>query len=217
MGGALFDNRPGMTQSIICQRAFEFAVRIVKLCENMSTRRMGAHHIAKQLIRCGTSIGANAEEAQEGQSKADYVAKMCVSSKEARESGYWLRLAVAVSSVNREEVAWGTTGGTGTQVHDPSSYSHRTIIPAPRTRQLGSPFRLAPVVGYFDSTRNPRRTQARPRPIPAKPPRLERSTAAPRTGRSGRSDRGQAEESLQVKRSQLPKESKLVAKSVASR
>jgi four helix bundle protein len=95
-----------MTQSIICQRAFEFAVRIVKLCENMSTRGMGAHHIAKQLIRCGTSIGANAEEAQEGQSKADYVAKMCVSSKEARESGYWLRLAVAASSVNREEVAW---------------------------------------------------------------------------------------------------------------
>jgi hypothetical protein len=79
-GGALFDDRPGMTQSIICQRAFEFAVRIVKLCENMSRHGMAAHHIAKQLIRCGTSIGANAEEAQEGQSKADYVAKMCVSS-----------------------------------------------------------------------------------------------------------------------------------------
>jgi hypothetical protein len=38
IGGALFEDRPGMTQSIICQRAFEFAVRIAKLCENMSTR-----------------------------------------------------------------------------------------------------------------------------------------------------------------------------------
>jgi four helix bundle protein len=104
--GALFEIRAGMTQSIICQRAFEFAVRIVKLCESITTRGLGAHHVAKQLIRCGTSIGANAEEAQEGQSKADYIAKMCVSSKEARESRYWLRLAVAVNSVSREKVAW---------------------------------------------------------------------------------------------------------------
>ena len=77
-----------MPQSIICGRAFEFAVRIVKLCERVTMRGMGAQHVARQLIRCGTSIGANAEEAQEGQSKADYIAKMCVSSKEARETGY---------------------------------------------------------------------------------------------------------------------------------
>jgi four helix bundle protein len=95
-----------MTQSIICGRAFEFAVRIVKVCEKMAAHGFGARHIAKQLIRCGTSIGANAEEAQEGQSKADYVAKMCISSKEARETGYWLRLAIAVSCVKRGEVEW---------------------------------------------------------------------------------------------------------------
>jgi four helix bundle protein len=95
-----------MTQSIICERAFAFAVRIVKLCERMDARGFGARHIAKQLIRCGTSIGANAEEAQEGQSKADYIAKMCVSSKEGRETGYWLRLATAVCAVKREEVDW---------------------------------------------------------------------------------------------------------------
>ena len=95
-----------MTQSIICIRAFGFAVRIVKLCERMAARGFGARHIAHQLIRCGTSIAANAEEAQEGQSKADYIAKMCVSSKEARETGYWLRFAVAVSCVNSGEAEW---------------------------------------------------------------------------------------------------------------
>ena len=95
-----------MTHSIICDRAFEFAVRIVKLCEIVASRGFGARHIAHQLIRCGTSVGANAEEAQEGQSKADYVAKMSVSCKESRESSWWLRLAIATSVVTREEVAW---------------------------------------------------------------------------------------------------------------
>lgn len=95
-----------MTQSIICNRAFEFAVRTVKLCERMAAGGFGARHVAHQLIRCSTSIGANAEEAQEGQSKADYIAKMCVSSKEARETAFWLRLAIAISSVKCSEVEW---------------------------------------------------------------------------------------------------------------
>jgi four helix bundle protein len=95
-----------MAESIICSRAFRFAVRIVKLCERMAESGFGARHIARQLIRCGTSIGANAEEAQEAQSKPDYIAKMSVSSKEARETGYWLRLAIAVSCVKPGEVDW---------------------------------------------------------------------------------------------------------------
>jgi four helix bundle protein len=95
-----------VTHSIICDRAFEFAVRMVKLCDGISTRGYGARHIAHQLIRCGTSVGANAEEAQEGQSKADYIAKMCVSSKEARESAWWLRLAISTSVVTPTEVEW---------------------------------------------------------------------------------------------------------------
>lgn len=95
-----------MTDSIICERAFEFACRIVTLCEGMSKRGFGAYHIAKQLIRCGTSIGANAEEAQEGQTKADYIAKMSISSKESRETRWWLRLALATSAARSEEVSW---------------------------------------------------------------------------------------------------------------
>ena len=95
-----------MTESLICRRAFEFAVRTVKLCERIAAGGFGSRHIAHQLIRCATSIGANAEEAQEGQSKADYISKMCVSSKEAREAAYWLRLGIAVSCIRCDEGEW---------------------------------------------------------------------------------------------------------------
>ena len=95
-----------MSDSRICQRAFEFATRVVKLCEHLSTCGFGAHHISKQLIRCGTSIGANAEEAQEGQSKADYIAKMCISAKESREAGWWLRLAIATGTAKADDLKW---------------------------------------------------------------------------------------------------------------
>jgi four helix bundle protein len=95
-----------MPPCIICDRAFHFAVRIVKLCDSMATRGFAARHIALQLIRCGTSIGANAEEAQEGQTKPDFIAKMSVSRKEARETVWWLRLAVETGIAKPEEVSW---------------------------------------------------------------------------------------------------------------
>jgi len=95
-----------MSESIICQRAFEFARRILKLAESLWNRGPAARHIASQLMRCGTSIGANAEESQEAQTKPDFVAKLSVSRKEARESCHWLRLAVASNVANEEEVAW---------------------------------------------------------------------------------------------------------------
>jgi four helix bundle protein len=57
-------------------------------------------------MRCGTSVGSNAEEAQEGQSKADFIAKMSISSKEARETRWWLRVAVKTKKVKAEEIAW---------------------------------------------------------------------------------------------------------------
>ena len=127
--GRAFVERLRMTQSIICHRAFEFAVRTVKLCETIATRGFGARHIAHQLIRCGTSIAANAEEAQEGQSKADYIAKMCVSSKEAREAAYWLRLGIAVSSLKGGEVEWELKEANELRVYDQGSNSHSEILP----------------------------------------------------------------------------------------
>jgi len=57
-------------------------------------------------MRCGTSVGANAEEAQEGQSKADFIAKLSISSKEAREVQWWLRVAVRTKKARPDEVDW---------------------------------------------------------------------------------------------------------------
>lgn len=55
---------------------------------------------------CGTSIGANAEEAQDAQTKPDFIAKMAISRKESRETLYWLRLAVRAEVVAVGEIAW---------------------------------------------------------------------------------------------------------------
>jgi four helix bundle protein len=57
-------------------------------------------------MRAGTSIGSNAEEAQEAQSKADFIAKLSVSRKEARETTFWLRLAVKNELVSADEIKW---------------------------------------------------------------------------------------------------------------
>jgi four helix bundle protein len=95
-----------MSESIICARSFEFGARILALCEKIWSRGVSGRHIASQLMRSGTSIGANAEEAQDGQSKKDFIAKMCVSRKETRETVFWLRLAVRAKVVSANEVAW---------------------------------------------------------------------------------------------------------------
>jgi four helix bundle protein len=57
-------------------------------------------------MKCGTSIGSNAEEAQEGQTKPDYIAKLSVSRKESRETRYWLRLALRIQVVTADEIKW---------------------------------------------------------------------------------------------------------------
>jgi four helix bundle protein len=90
--------------SIICERAFDFAVRIIRVCERLCERGIIGRHLASQLLRAGTSIGANAEEAQEGQTKPDFIAKMAVSRKESRETGYWLRLSVAAGFLKDGQV-----------------------------------------------------------------------------------------------------------------
>jgi four helix bundle protein len=91
---------------MICERAFEFGVRVLNLCAALWDQGPKARRVASELIRCGTSIGANAEEAQEGQSKPDYIAKMSVSRKESRETLYWLRLGLRANVVTKEQVAW---------------------------------------------------------------------------------------------------------------
>ncbi len=72
-------------------KSFAFAVRIVKAYKFLIEEKK-EFVLSKQFLRCGTSIGANAEEAVGGQSKADFISKLGIAYKEARETKYWIRL-----------------------------------------------------------------------------------------------------------------------------
>ncbi|ARS36925.1 four helix bundle protein [Pontibacter actiniarum] len=80
-----------MAESIIATRSYSFALRIIKLYKHL-TQEQREFILAKQVLRSGTSIGANVEEALGGQSKADFRHKLSMALKEARETSYWLRL-----------------------------------------------------------------------------------------------------------------------------
>ena len=80
-----------MGESITADKSFDFAVRIVNLYKYLTTEKK-EYVLSKQLLRSGTSIGANVSEAQRGQSKPDFLSKMSIALKEANESYYWLRL-----------------------------------------------------------------------------------------------------------------------------
>ena len=75
----------------ILNKSYAFAIRIVK-CYQYLNKEFKCYDLARQLLKSGTSIGANSEEAQGGQSKKDFIAKMQIAYKEARETHYWLRL-----------------------------------------------------------------------------------------------------------------------------
>ena len=79
------------SKHICAEKSFEFSVRIVNLYKYLTTEYK-EYVMSKQLLRCGTSIGANVAEAQRGQSKADFISKMSIALKEANETYYWLRL-----------------------------------------------------------------------------------------------------------------------------
>jgi len=79
-----------MGQSIIQQKAFAFSLDVIRLYRDLQSQH--EYVISKQLLRSATSIGANVEEASAGQSRNDFLAKMSIASKEARETKYWLRL-----------------------------------------------------------------------------------------------------------------------------
>jgi four helix bundle protein len=80
----------------LCERSFLFALSIVRLCQRLEqTRSTATWVLSKQLLRSATSVGANIEEAQGGQSRADFVSKYSIARKEIRETNYWLRLLLA--------------------------------------------------------------------------------------------------------------------------
>lgn len=80
-----------MTANQIEDKSFDFAVRIVNLYKFLQETQK-EYVLSKQLLRSGTSIGANVAEAQHAQSRADFLAKMKIASKEANETQYWIKL-----------------------------------------------------------------------------------------------------------------------------
>jgi four helix bundle protein len=84
------------------EKSFAFAVRIVKLCKYLQSTQ-NEFVLTKQLLRAGTSIGANVAEAQQAQSRADFVSKLNIALKECVETEYWLRLLHATEYLTDKE------------------------------------------------------------------------------------------------------------------
>jgi len=78
------------TENKILELSFDFSLKIIELYKQLINEKEFV--ISKQLLRCATSIGANVEEATAAQSRKDFISKMAIASKEARETRYWLRL-----------------------------------------------------------------------------------------------------------------------------
>jgi len=80
-----------MKESVLREKSYQFALRIVKLYQFIVSEKK-EFVLSKQILRSGTSIGANVEEASQAQSKLDFVHKLAIAQKEAFETDYWLRL-----------------------------------------------------------------------------------------------------------------------------
>ena len=88
--------------NIIVNKSFNFAVRVVGLYKYLAEYKK-EYVLSKQLLRCGTSIGANINEAQDAQSKNDFISKLSISLKEARESKYWIELLKETDYLSEKE------------------------------------------------------------------------------------------------------------------
>ena len=91
-----------MSNNIILNKTYDFAVAIVKLSQKLVSEKK-EYVLSKQILRSGTSIGANTEEAIGGVSKKDFVHKLSIAYKEARETKYWLRILKDTGYINEEE------------------------------------------------------------------------------------------------------------------
>jgi four helix bundle protein len=90
-----------MSSSIVADKSFAFAISVVRLYKCLSEAKEFV--LSKQLLRSGTSIGANVSEALQGQSKRDFLMKMNIALKEASETKYWLRLLSATEYLSNQE------------------------------------------------------------------------------------------------------------------
>lgn len=80
-----------MKENILKEKSYRFALRIVKLYQYLANEKK-EFVVSKQVLRSGTSIGANIEEANQAQSKSDFIHKLSISQKESFETHYWIRI-----------------------------------------------------------------------------------------------------------------------------
>ena len=90
------------TDNVIQQKSFAFAIRIVNVYKYLISERK-EFVLSKQLLRSGTSIGANIEESIGGQSDKDFLSKISIAYKESRETIYWLKLLQATNYLSQQE------------------------------------------------------------------------------------------------------------------
>jgi len=88
--------------NIIKDKSYKFALNIIKLYQYLSKDKL-EYVLSRQLLRSGTSIGANVEEALAASSRKDFIHKMSIASKEARESIYWIRLLVDSGIISKKQ------------------------------------------------------------------------------------------------------------------
>ena len=91
-----------LNENLIMNKSYNFALMIIELYKFLSKEKK-EFVLSKQLLRCGTSIGANIQEAQAAISKKDFIAKMSISAKEALETRYWLNLLIDSNYISKEK------------------------------------------------------------------------------------------------------------------
>ena len=89
----------------IDKRSFEFALKIIQLINDLPKTTAG-NAIGQQIIRSGTSIGANVQEALGAHSKSDFIYKMNIAKSEARETKYWLKLLIGSQLIVSSQIEW---------------------------------------------------------------------------------------------------------------
>ncbi len=90
------------SDNVIVDKSMDFSIRIVKLYKFL-TENKREYVLSKQILRSGTSIGANVKEGVRGQSKADFISKMAIALKEASETEYWLELLYKTDYLNENQ------------------------------------------------------------------------------------------------------------------
>ena len=114
----------------IVARTFEFAVRILRLVEKIPPQSVVGRALFSQVVRSGPSIGANVEEAQAGESRADFIHKNAIALKEARETDYWLRLFRVSGVLSEQDV-----GGLINESDEIRRFLGRIVVNSKRNRE----------------------------------------------------------------------------------